>query len=55
MEKLNNNWRKETIESLARDILREVRGSTLFGEPVDMGDMHEILLAVYYLGGKSED
>ena len=55
MEKLNNNWRKDTIESLVRDILEEIKSSYLFGEPVDTGDMYEVLLAVYYLGGKGED
>jgi hypothetical protein len=47
------DWR-DKISQEATDIIRKIDGTTLYGWPVEHGDVEAMLVATFYMGQKEE-
>jgi hypothetical protein len=49
-----NPWREMTIRDRKQRIMKDLRGSSIYGELVDLNNPDEVIVAAYLLGRHEE-
>lgn len=50
----SNPWREMSIRDRKQQVMRQLRGSRIYGEPVDLDNPDEVIVAAYLLGRAEE-
>lgn len=50
----SNPWREMMIQDRKQQIMRELRGSSIYSKPVDLDNVDEVIVAAYLLGRAEE-